>query len=169
MKPIGNPVCYQHEQLCYVKMVPLLISPENLFPWDFASLAKFAELGNAWKRPEGMLQLCHCWVLSPLRESSGTPQSAVCSWASCSHSMKSVLVIKLPIPRELTDHDVSFSGCNLVLAIAQSRINFTRLISFNLHKAPLNLLHSYYLPLGNSGWQKVRDVPPNNTVRKRWR
>ena len=32
MEPVGNPVCPRHEQLCYVKMVPLLISPEDLFP-----------------------------------------------------------------------------------------------------------------------------------------
>lgn len=29
---VGNPFHYQHEQLCFVKMVALLISPENLFP-----------------------------------------------------------------------------------------------------------------------------------------
>lgn len=139
MKPVGNPVCPQREQLCYVKTVPLLISPEDLFPEDFASLAKFAELGYTWKILGRMFLLCHCWILSPLRESSGTPQSAMCSPASCSHGVKSAPVIKLPVPKEDCESQTAHRSwcfiffCNLVLAIAQSWMNFAWLISFNLH------------------------------------
>lgn len=114
------------------------------FSWRFISL-RFCQSGQiCWagiylENIGTKFLLCHCWILSPLRESSGTPQSAMCSPASCSHGVKSALVIKLPVPKEDCKSQTAHKSwcfiffCNLVLAIAQNWMDFAWLISFNLH------------------------------------